>query len=364
MRKLVRHAFPGQTISRPQIPRDRGRLVEAPGTGQQVKLGPGGGGAGGRRPGRVGSPGRSSGASPAEHSRSILQAPRHPSPRPPHWWVAWEVPLTEKSAVPNTSPRSLMLAAWSKEESSGQVSHVLEVSPESNPTLDGLGDTCRASLDHRWSGPGHGMKSGQPSKWGQRHGFRRAVRRRARSMRRRRLEVTSPKSVLVPGHLSAQDASAGASPSHACRSSDPETRPPPLTPASRPHPQAPSYPLSLPQNPAGPNRAELGRPGAAAHHGVPLQEEDRGRWVQGPTPGSRDRGLRPRLAAVPEGGPSSAALQVTIAVSLRLRSLTWAARPPDGTHRTLVFSSALFPPLPEGLWALWGGRAALAHGCR
>lgn len=89
---------------------------------------------------------------------------RVPAPPPPHWWMAWEVPLTDKSAVPNTSPRSLKLAAWSKEESSGQVSHVLEVIPESNPTLDGLGDTCRASLDHGWSRPGHGMKSGQPSK--------------------------------------------------------------------------------------------------------------------------------------------------------------------------------------------------------
>lgn len=43
-------------------------------------------------------------------------------------------------------------------------------------------------------------------------------------MRRRRLEVTSPKSVLVPGHLSTQDAFTGASQSHARHRSCLETR--------------------------------------------------------------------------------------------------------------------------------------------
>lgn len=103
-------------------------------------------------------------------------------------------------------------------------------------------------------------------------------------MRRRRLEVTSPKSVLVPGHLSALDASAGASPSHACCSSDPETRPLPLTRCQPP--PAPGSVLPAVPSPE-PGRTEPGRARPPQRGRSPWRPSSRRRlWTVSSGPGS------------------------------------------------------------------------------
>lgn len=120
----------------------------------------------------------------------------------------------------------------------------------------------------------------------------------------------------------------------------PVPHPLPVAPTPRLRPSRCPFPRTRPDR-TGPTWAAPARPltMASLFKKKTVDGEFRARLL---APG--DRGLGPRLAAIPGGGPSSAAPQVTVAVSLRLRSLTWAAPPPDGTHPTLVFSSALFPP--------------------
>lgn len=161
-------------------------------------------------------------------------------------------------------------------------------------------------------------------------------------MRRRRLEVTSPKSVLVPGHLSAHDAFAGASPGHACRSSCPETlpRPPPPLRAARPHPGA----VLLAVLSREPGRTEPGRAGPPGRARSPWRPSLRRRpWTVSSRPGSSvpgARGLPPRLGTLPGGGggPSSAVPQVIVAESL----VTPAPQPHLGGSSVLPV--ALTPP--------------------
>lgn len=106
-----------------------------------------------------------------------------------------------------------------------------------------------------------------------------AVRRRVLTTRRRRPEVTSPKSVLVHSHLSSGRLGCG----RLCGYRPP--RVPPGDPALLSCPSAPALrtlllqpDLSLLSFPGrGPDRAEPGHPGAVPDHGVPLQEENRGR---------------------------------------------------------------------------------------
>lgn len=103
-----------------------------------------------------------------------------------------------------------------------------------------------------------------------------AVRRRTRRPRRRRLEVTSPKSALVRGHLSSgNSAAAGLGDTRPPRvlSGDPAfscSSAPPSRTLQRPVRSLLSFPSR------GPDRAEPGSTGAVSDHGVPLQEENRG----------------------------------------------------------------------------------------
>lgn len=178
--------------------------MEAPETGWQVKLGPSG-------------YGLESGSIWAIWEDLLTSLAKHP-PKALHWGQGksyWLQSISHRSAVPYRSPRSLIPTSRNSKESVGQVSLVPEVSttkPTKHPADSRAAYPANLGPD-AWL-PEAG-KSGQPLKWGQRCGFRRAMRRRARRVRRRRLEVTSPKSVLVPGHLSTEDAFTGASQSHA-----------------------------------------------------------------------------------------------------------------------------------------------------
>lgn len=100
-----------------------------------------------------------------------------------------------------------------------------------------------------------------------------AVRRRTRRPRRRRLEVTSPKSALVRGHLSSGNSAAAGLGVLALRGFCLATPPSSLVHRLR-HPEH-SKGLSVLSS-RGPDRAEPGSTGAVSDHGVPLQEENRG----------------------------------------------------------------------------------------
>lgn len=122
-----------------------------------------------------------------------------------------------------------------------------------------LTQTARVSPGRHRAGGGAGSRRSE----GSGGGFRALVRTRERRMRRRRLEVTSPKSVLVPGHLSSRRPPPVALRIHALRGSCLKTLP--LAPAHPLRPLDPPKGLSFPSVPSpvsgrtGPSRAARAR---------------------------------------------------------------------------------------------------------